>query len=85
MGERMRIMAILIAVMAAGYVGGLMSQANTRALAQGNTPITSDVVRVKQFKLIYIHYCAGKTEIAQEECRAWVSSDAFSESSYCVL
>jgi len=52
MSGKLRVTAMLMAAMAAGYVGGLMSQANTRALAEGGTPITSDVVRAKRFELV---------------------------------
>ncbi len=52
MKERMRVTILLMAAMAAGYVGGMMSQTNTRAAALNITPTTSDVVRASKFELV---------------------------------
>lgn len=52
MRDRLRVTALLIAAMAAGYVGGLMSETNTRAVAENGVPSTSDVLRAKRFELV---------------------------------
>lgn len=53
MKERIRVTAILIAAMAAGYVGGLMSQASTKAAAVTKAaPAASKVVRAQRFELV---------------------------------
>lgn len=51
MREKMRTTALLMAAMAAGYVGGLMSQASSVATAQAD-PGVSEVVRAKSFVLV---------------------------------
>ena len=52
MKDKMQVTGMLIAAMAAGYLGGLMSQANTAAVAAGTGPVTSDVVKAKRFELV---------------------------------
>ena len=50
--ERTRLTGILLAAMAAGYAGGLISQANTKAAPANTAPATSEVPRAKRFEVI---------------------------------
>jgi hypothetical protein len=52
MFEKMRAITLIAATMAAGYVGGLMSHMGTPAVADGNVPVTSDLVRARKFVLV---------------------------------
>jgi hypothetical protein len=52
MREKMRITALLLAAMASGYVGGLMSQVTTKAATVGKAPAVSKVVRANKFELV---------------------------------
>lgn len=52
MKERLRTTCLLLAAMAAGYIGGLMSQASTIAAVMKKQPVVSDVVKAKSFALL---------------------------------
>lgn len=52
MREKMQVTGMLIAAMAAGYLGGLMSQDKTAAVAAVSTPASAEVVRAKGFELV---------------------------------
>lgn len=50
--SKLQVPGMLLAAMAAGYVGGLMSQANTAAVAAISKPAISQVVRARKFEVV---------------------------------
>ena len=52
MKDRIRVTAMLMAAMAAGYIGGLMSQASTKAATRGTKSTISETVKAKRFELV---------------------------------
>ena len=58
MADKLRVTAILVAAMVAGYVGGLMSQANSQAFTPSPPPPITEEVKARSFVLLD---SAGKT------------------------